>query len=1022
MIPHSISRVQTCSMKGISDVALSTPNLADSEKPTRSGAFDEQGRQNQGREPELEDVLRRWIGEERAVPLGDGARNVTVDPRVLRAENTGSCDDGCSVNHPETSRTAMVEQANLPSGLEADSRHRRESLNFPKVGALLHGYRLHRELGRGAFARVYLAGETELAGRLVALKVSRENDQEPQVLAHMQHSNIMPIYSIRVDPRSGLRALCMPYVGGACLSDVLARLWSRATLPTRGSELLQALRECETLADQPGARAVPDRLTPPRRRAGASPMDAWRDTSYIRAVAWLASRLAEGLQHAHQRGILHRDIKPSNILLAADGQPMLLDFNLSPLPNDDNSVVMIGGTVSYMAPEHLHAMGRRTAELVELVDERSDIYSLGTVVYKMLTGQIPFEISRSYSVLPEQFLAMAEVRKRHLPSARQVRSDVPWSLESILRKCLAAEPGDRYQRTDQLATDLRCFLEDRPLQHAVELSKREKVVKWTRRHPRMTQAGGIVLACAVLLGIAGAAMATLSEHLVDTREALAVIQANNRGSLFTTKAVRAQCFINTSIETENLLTQGVAECEEALSLYNLLDAPGWQEPQDWIRLPAPRRQQLAESTRELLLLLAAGKVRANPTDRQVLQHALGLLSRAEAIPALPPSRALGIDRARYLAALGQSREAEAEVARALAIPLTSARDYYQLATAHARAGRPQQTMRALQEIERALALDPLHYWSWLQRGICHADLGDLVSAAGDFGHCIGLWPEFAWGHFNLGVVQALDGRQDEAIESYSQSILRDPTLTAARVNRGLAELERKDHAAALADFDFACNQGMDDPIVHAGRGMALEALLRPKDADRAFERASELSKSSTPEALIRLRLSQGFAIASRLPQRARESFEAVLRQDPVNGQAHYGLAMLAMTQGDLSTAVDGFGRAVKASPSLLAARRYRAIALARLGEGERAFEDIAWCIEKERDSGATLYAAACVAAITSCKRNQPRLAEQAIEYLRGALSQGVGWEKAESDVDLAPIHDHPQFRQLLQRPRQSRAG
>ena len=186
------------------------------------------------------------------------------------------------------------------------------------------------------------------------------------------------------------------------------------------------------------------------------------------------AQLADGLHHAHERGILHRDIKASNILISADAQPLLLDFNLARAQDEDAAHATIGGTVAYMSPEHLRALVGRTPALIRQVDRRSDIYSLGMVLAEMLTGRRPFEQSGSYSVLPVQIEAMAVERSKSVPSLKRERPDISWGIESITRKCLEPDPTRRYQRADHLADDLRRLLEDRPLLHAPEFSRVEQ--------------------------------------------------------------------------------------------------------------------------------------------------------------------------------------------------------------------------------------------------------------------------------------------------------------------------------------------------------------------------------------------------------------------------------------------------------------------------------------------------------------------------------------------------------------------
>src|SRR5262249_22163816 len=155
------------------------------------------------------------------------------------------------------------------------------------------------------------------------------------------------------------------------------------------------------------------------------------------------------------------------------------------------------------------------------------------------------------------------------------------------------------------------------------------------------------------------------------------------------------------------------------------------------------------------------------------------------------------------------------------------------------------------------------------RGICHLELGEPLLAAADFGQCIGLWPEFAWSYFNRGCVLDRAGRKAEAIADYTAALGRDPNFVPALINRGLASLELKLDAPALADFDRAVALGRDDATIDAGRGIALERLGRHAEADAAFAGAFRQVAPRPDPARARLCWSYGFAVAKRLPRKAR---------------------------------------------------------------------------------------------------------------------------------------------------------
>ena len=504
------------------------------------------------------------------------------------------------------------------------SRHRPDHLlRLPAEGEELFGFRLRQPLGHGAFAKVYLAEQPDLACRPVVLKVSATEGSEHHTLARLQHTNIVPIFSVHEDERAGLRAVCMPYFGGGTLSRVLERLWTRTTQPTLGGQLVEALEEVGSPAL--GARSEeagggegsgPRTHEPPAE--SQTPLALMRGLSYYRAVGWIVAQLAEGLHHAHQRGILHRDVKPSNILLSAEGQPLLLDFNVAQEMAAGTAQAILGGTVAYAAPEHLVALRDCTPELIRRVDRRSDLYSLGLVLAEMVTGGHLFEQGGSYSACTTQLEAMVVERSRNTPSLRQVRRDVPWTLESIAYKCLDPDPARRYQQGDHLADDLRRFLEDRPLKYAPELSRVEQVRKFFRRHPRLTTSGSVLAAAMVVLLTVGGRRSGTRSHLAEARTQLGKAQVQERKRAHDAGAVRALCLVNTTLGRQDHLRQGIAVCEETLALYHLPDGRPCDAHPDWSNLAAEDRRQLAEDRRELLLLLAGARVRLARGDRPTL--------------------------------------------------------------------------------------------------------------------------------------------------------------------------------------------------------------------------------------------------------------------------------------------------------------------------------------------------------------------------------------------------------------------
>lgn len=333
-------------------------------------------------------------------------------------------------------------------------------VQWPAIGTVYRGFYLKERLGSGAFSRVYLAADTSLADREVALKITTLPGNEPAALGRLQHRNVVPILAHLRPEEDGLTTLVMPYLGRKTLEEVLDRIRSTSNIPITTA-------------------AISDLLPDNKVRR---PFEGF--------VLQIAYGLCSGLAEAHRHGCLHLDVKPSNVLLAIDGHAKLLDFNLTRIANQMDGFV-IGGTLPYMSPEQIDASAPNSGGSTAL-DARSDIFSLGVVLFELLSGHHPFAKLDPAAPIED---SSKQLRTSHRVGPQSLSAFNPFvgkEYRRLIESCLAHDVSKRPANALELAIAFK-----------KQLAWRPRLIRTARRHPIASRALGwisIVLVGAAIYG------------------------------------------------------------------------------------------------------------------------------------------------------------------------------------------------------------------------------------------------------------------------------------------------------------------------------------------------------------------------------------------------------------------------------------------------------------------------------------------------------------------------------------------
>ncbi len=378
--------------------------------------------------------------------------------RVYRQLQMGSATETSKDLPPGVHQVLRLLATSHESVSQSDTPSTDDTVPDGSSGISIDRFQLLRPLGQGGYGVVYLARDT-LLKRVVALKLPKPHVllnsdlrqrflREARAASNLHHPHIAQVYD--ASESSDASYIACEYCDGGSLADWLDRNETRL--------------DCDT-------------------------------------IARLLAQLADAVDHAHDAGILHRDLKPSNILLQStpghrqEGLPYVAkvaDFGLAKLQTYDDDTTTSGvivGSFKYMAPEQAMASARD-------IDVRTDVYSLGVIMYQLLTGSVPFEAD-------SQLRLLRDVVERSPIQVRQLSPETPRDLAAICMKCLEKRPTRRYQTAALLRDDLNRFLNGQPtVARPVRLP--ERVFRWSIQNPALSSLAGLVIVFA-LLGIAGLA-------------------------------------------------------------------------------------------------------------------------------------------------------------------------------------------------------------------------------------------------------------------------------------------------------------------------------------------------------------------------------------------------------------------------------------------------------------------------------------------------------------------------------------
>lgn len=812
-------------------------------------------------------------------------------------------------------------------------------------------YRIIRPHDKGGIGTVSVAFDQELQ-REVALKelqprfaddiaVRLRFLAEAEITGRLEHPGVVPVYGLGAN-HDGRPYYTMRFIKGESFKEAIKRFHRKRGPNEPASTPLEL-------------RALLDRFI-----------------DVCNAVAY-----------AHSRGVLHRDLKPANVMLGRYGETLVVDWGLArvidrpaeaqsdeeptlrPATMSGSSNTQMGsaiGTPGFMSPE-------QAAGKLERLGPTSDVYSLGAILYVILTGQVAIKGDSQQEVV-----ALAALGEFVPPS--ELHRDVPRGLEAICLKAMSREPEGRYASAGALADDIHRWLADEPVSCYRE--------PWWRRGGRLirkhravsgTVAGVLAASLIALSGwfayesyrvarVEGQSRAAFSRGVallvandpeaavreLSTAKSLAQSEPRRLGALadqIRQQLDNAQQRADTIVEQrqardafadfrvrfdEHLararigaiyadLPAGQADCEAAAKLY---EESRWTNPTERAKLPPEVVSKFVNDLTELAVLRARVEVDlANDVTRPAaLRKGIEWLNHAESKEKL--SRGLLQFRQQYYTALGLNADAQRDTALIEQTPPESALDYFLMAE-HARSH--QQLGEAVNHYESALARDPDHFWSHSMLAMCFLESRQPQRAVAEYTQAIRLAPTMAWSYVSRALAFADAGQWEASFADLDKADELAPAFYGVANNRGVVLLTR----ANLTPHDAQHRLTWCDE--------AIVQFSRAKELQPTFAGAmTNLGNAHRTKAAI-LRSLGNEELAKHEIELALAEYTTATKQAPNDLQALLNRGLTRARWGDLDGAEQDLKRVLETQPQSTAARLglgivYEGRGRAALGQGD----------------------------------------------------------------------------------------